>query len=136
MHALNSCGFEMNSNYLDAAACHVLMIIAATMYSSSHSATQVWLMLTVTSHMSLCRIKWKLNGCFRHVQSQTGRFRPAVQTGQQLSNAVLCTTGHVVRCFCDSNGPKLYDSSHQGHYNIVRKLASWSGPTIPGSRFS
>ncbi len=38
------------------------MIIAATMYSSTHSATQVWLMLTVTSHMSLCRIKWKLNG--------------------------------------------------------------------------
>lgn len=106
------------SNYLDAAARHVLMIIAATMYSSSHSASQVWLMLTVTSHTSFCRIEGKLNGCFRHVQSQIGPFRPAVQTGQQFSTAVLCTTGHVVRCICDSNGTKLYDSSHQGHYNI------------------
>ena len=103
------------------------MIMAATTYSSSHSATQVWLMLTVTSHMSLYRIKWKLDGCFRHVQSHIGRCRLAVQTGQQLSTAVLCTTEHVVRCLCDSNGTKLHDSRHQGHYNIVRKLASWSG---------
>jgi len=65
--------------------------------------------------------------CFRHVQSHIGRCRLVVQTGQQLSTAFFCTTGHVVRCFCDSNGAKLYDSRHQGHYNIVRKLASWSG---------
>lgn len=66
----------------------------------------------------------------RHVQSHIVRSRPAVQTGQQFSTAVLCTTGHVVRCCCDSNGANLYDSSHLGHYNIVCKLVmEWSIPS-------